>query len=161
MRDAIVELEPWDSHDGLPQPVKSGITVSRRLLRLTDGVGRARFPVVPKGRWRVRVRDANWLWTTELGQLKVDAGARIQQSHSLELIDGSVTLLDPTSAAPMASQSVWVELRPGARAIWPTDSQGKLSLRLGSGTYRLFEAEDAQSPMATLEWGPAGGVLRD
>ncbi len=161
VRDAIVELEPWDSHDGLPQPAKTGVTVSRRLLRLTAGVGRARFPVVPKGRWRVRVRDANWLWTTELGQLNVDAGAKIEQSHSLELIEGSVTLLDPTSAAPMVHRSVWVELRPGARAIWPTDSQGKLSLRLGPGTYRLFEAEDALSPIATLEWGPAGGVLRD
>ncbi len=160
VRDAIVELEPSGSHVGLPDPTTPGAQVSRRLVQITDGRGQAHFPVVPKGSWRIRVRDANWLWTQELGLETIGPGAKIERALSLQLVEDSVAWLDQLTGAPSANHEVWLEPRSGVRVLRRTDDEGRLTLRLGAGTYRLFASQASKDPAATLEWGPAGGVLR-
>ncbi len=159
VRDAFVEFEPVRSlRTALPKPTTAGMRVSRRIVKLTDEKGRAMFPVVPHGAWRIRVREANWLWTTELETLTVEPGSETRLTSALRLAKGTVTVVDAVTGAAQGAREVWLEPRSGVRVLRRTDEYVQVALRLGPGLYRVFATETAEQPAATLEWGPAGAV---
>ena len=165
LADAVVELLPVGSHAHLPYPFGTGVEVSRTLSQLTDGSGRALFPRVPKGLWKIRIRDIEWLWVSQGGEVNVESGARERVELAAELAEGEVTVVDESTGEPLplASVSIGMAERKSVRRV--TDAAGRLRLRLGPGSYPvrlLSDASDA-APEALLEWeadGPLRPVLR-
>ncbi len=165
LSDAVVELEPVGSHGHLPYPFGADVTVSRTLSQLTDGSGRALFPRVPKGRWKIRIRDIEWLWVSPGGEVEVRSGARERIEVAAELATSEVQILDDATGEPLRSGSVTIEMAPRHSVRRMTDAEGRLQLRLGPGKYpvSITKQEGAAAAPGTLEWdvdGPARPVLR-
>lgn len=158
LTDAVVELEPVASHAHLPYPFGADVDVSRVLSGLTDGSGRALFDRVPRGPWRIRVRDIEWLWVTGGGEIEMASGENERIELAVELAEAEVTLLDGASGEPLSRTPVTVEMARGRRVRRVTDADGKLRLELGPGSYAVTLDGAPGGLGALLEWGVDGPV---
>ncbi|MEM8710466.1 MAG: sigma-70 family RNA polymerase sigma factor, partial [Planctomycetota bacterium] len=107
LRDAVVELEPTEETAAKLRPLRGGPARRIAIARLTDGAGRVRFSRVPPGAWRVRVREAGWLWAALANTIEVTAEAQAQAAISVALREGVVQI--SSAAAPT---TLWIELAP-------------------------------------------------
>ncbi|QDV05032.1 ECF RNA polymerase sigma factor SigW [Planctomycetes bacterium Poly30] len=156
--DAVVDLEPVGSHAHLPYPFGDEVDVSRVLSHLTDGSGRALFDRVPKGLWRIRVRDIEWLWAAGAGEIEIESGERKRVEVAVELAEADVTLVEASSGEPLRDTAVTIGIAPRRRVRRVTDADGKLRLQLGPGSYPVALDGREGGAEALLEWGAAGPV---
>ncbi|MFT6108029.1 MAG: RNA polymerase sigma-70 factor (ECF subfamily) [Planctomycetota bacterium] len=166
LADAVVELEPVGSHAHLPYPFGLKKSVSRKLVRLSDGTGRVLFPRLPSGTWRIRVRDGDWLWSSDGGVCEIGPGEIQRLDIAVQLATAGVTLVDRATGEALASQDVLLEIAPGIVVTRRTDAAGGLRLRLGPGRYpvglKAEGTEDGENRVP-LVWdidGPVEPMLR-